>query len=174
MWPFAGLLNALSLEVLVPGQDSPATWSAFANYPNTAYAGIRFRTNGSLDLRDGLSSYIEQTNMWIHDAAKNIVDANLYECRYTSVTGDTAYLVGPALGTWHSLHIQREWYIFANSRGRPIFTKSAEQDIFPKNPEFAAPITQQVSGIIQVREKANTGNTRSGNLTLRARHESLL
>lgn len=166
MWPLGGLLDSLSTELKVPGQDSPATFSAFAGWPNTAFAGVYInKTTGGLTVDGYLSrrnndSYLPQTNMWIHADSRAFVDVNDYEFRFVNVTGDTAALQGSAwVGTsygpedgWISGHLDPFWYITASG------------------PQFGQ-LTRSVSGLISVREKANTANIRVGNLTLQALYE---
>ena len=169
MWPFGGILNAIQKELLVPGQDSPATFAAFASWPNTATSGVYMNrttggalANGSLAERDN-SSYIPKTNMWIHSDFRPYVDPTDYEFRYVGVTGQTGNLLGSpwaAPGTfgaddyWQSGELNPNWRVTASG------------------PEFGSD-RNIVTGTIQVREKADTSNIRSGILTLDAWYEGL-
>lgn len=166
MWPIGGLLSGASTELLVPGQDSPVTWTSFAGWPNTAYTGVYINVATGGAILDGRlarrnnSNYTQQTNMWIHQDAWTFVDANDYEFRYVNVTGDTGSLNGsPWEGTtygpedgWQSGHLNPDWYVTATG------------------PQFGSDISE-VNGFIQVREKADTSNIRTGDLTLRATYE---
>lgn len=162
MFPLGALLQQLSFELRVPGQDSPATVLGFGS--GAAFAGIRFNsTTGEIDVQAGVSpinwddSDAEVTgDMWIHSDVKNPdrFDASKYEVRFVNVTGDTTYLssnvtwAGVSYGAddyFHDLTVDPYWYIVATSG-----------------------LTNDVSGIIQIREKLDTVNSRAGNLTLRA------
>lgn len=169
MFPIGGLLESLSLELKVPGQDAPVVWTANAGWPNTAYAGIYintttggFNVDGYLARRNN-STYTQQTDMWIHSDFRAYVNSADYEFRYFNVTGDTAFLDGsPWVGTvydsetgWQSGDTDPNWRLYANG------------------PQFGNQFNS-VTGIISVREKANHANIRTGNLGLTATYEGEL
>lgn len=170
MWPFAGgILNALRRTIRVPGQDSPASWSDFAGYPYTAYSGLYINratgggvVDGWLARRTG-SLYTGQSNQWMHSDYRAYVDVNDYEFRLVNVTGSTSFLAGHSYLTtgygaddgWISGHLDPYWYVYANG------------------PEFGS-ADHSINGLIQCREKANTANIVTGDITLRAWYEGFL
>ena len=153
MFPFSSLLEGINNELRVPGQDSPVTYNAFNSWPNAAVAGVQFRASGVL-YRKTNTNVLAQTDMWIHGDMWNIVDASLYEARYTSVTGNVSDISGNLVDTWYSCDTEPRW------------------DLVALAGEFGFAF-KNVQGTIQVREIANPTNIRSGDLTLDADFEGL-
>lgn len=155
VWPIGGLIQGISTELLVPGQDSPATFTATnggAGF-NCAYAGLRFNITGQLDRRQNTLYNPALSNSWIHSDSWGVVNAADYEMRFTSVTGDTGQMgISDPLNVWISGDTTPEWYVQACGDSFDFEVNS-------------------VSGIIQVREKANIANIRSGNVTFQATWE---
>ena len=166
MWPIGGILKGANNSLRVPGQDSPATWTAFAGWPDAATSGVYINVgtlgltvNGSLARRQN-SSYFPQTNQWIHSDVRSQIDRADYEFRFVNVTGDTGQLLGSDFeGTsygaedgWISGDLDPRWYLVATG------------------PQFGTNFLS-VNGIIQAREKANTSNIVSGDLTIAANYE---
>lgn len=166
MWPLGGLIRGASNELKVPGQDAPATITDFSGWPGTAVAGIYVNrttggasSDGRLSRRQG-ANYIPYTNMWIHSDVRAQTDPADYEFRFVNVTGQTGEIIGsPFEGTsygaedgWINGSLDPNWRVTATG-GQFDFEQVT------------------VSGLIQVREIADTSNIRTGDLTLTATFE---
>lgn len=163
MYPFpGGLLGGQSNALAVPGKSSRFSVIHVAHRRGeTAYAGFRLATTGIFQIREGFSTYTDQANMWIHSSQWNTVNAALYECRFTSVGGDTPQLRTPgglwssAIDTtWYPISATREWFV--STTGSTFGASQAE-----------------VQGTIEVREIAAPTNVQSGTVRLTAVYEGL-
>jgi len=154
VWPFAGILDATNRELHVPGQDSPQTYIAVR--VGQAYSGLKADASGQMLWKGSdFTTYsptkagtdLSATEDWINAEARATFDPADYEATFNYVSGDGPGAVyGSALDTWISCDTSPEWYV------RAIFT-------------FAI---SEVTGIIAVREKANTSNVKAGTAILRA------
>lgn len=163
LFPLPSLLQQISYELRVPGQDALATFVMAAS--GYCSVGLRFNpTTGNIDVQkngvviDWNDTDVKVTSdMWIHSESKSPPRFNpaAYEARFVNVTGDTAKLATnvtwgpPGYGAddyYHDLTVLPHWYAYANTT-------------------FGLTV---VSGIIQVREKANHANSRSGQVEFRA------
>lgn len=152
MFPFGGILSGVNDTLLVPGQDIPATY-----YKNTSgvvvHSGLRFNPSGILQARgpDPTTYNSALTNSWIHPDAHPGLTDGLYEARFIYQSGDgLGVLQGSAENTWVVIGPGfPEWYV----------TAPGDFD------------DTQVQGLIQVREVADTGNIRTGDVTIRAFNE---
>ena len=156
MWPFlGGMLGAVRFELKVPGQDSQATIVSYGS--GTVYSGIRFQpSNGDMERRlfDGFWGTYADNDMWIHSDAKDpdIFDSSKYECRLVNVAGDAPS--GDTYGTtgygaddfWHDLDTTPNWWVAASG----LFD------------------VKEFTGLIQIREKLDHTNIRTGDIKIRA------
>ena len=153
MFPFGTLFSGAILDLKVPGESVQQEFESDVN-ETTAYSGLRFNaTTGNIDWKSGFNgtySALGDNDMWVHSSAKTPVafDASLYECRYIYQSGDGVSEVrGNANNTWVDCDTNPEWYV------RILLTAFQ---------------TVEIQGLIQIREKANTSNIKSGDVVFRA------
>jgi hypothetical protein len=159
MWPFlGGNLRSVDATLQVPGQDSQASVQQFGN--NSVYCGIRFN-GGTGDFEYRLSSGGWTTfsptwdDMWIHSDMKDpdIFNVLLYEARVVNVAGDPpdgSFTYGTtgygADDFWHDVSLTPNWWI----RVTQAFD------------------VKEFTCLVQIREKANHANIKTGDMKVRA------
>lgn len=94
--------------------------SNFELEPAVPDAGIRFNTDGRLEIADGSTSgsYVDVTGEWFTTSPVSGI-GNDYQVRLvqTGSSGGTINISGPALNTWHDLSSLVGWVFTRNSTG---------------------------------------------------------